>query len=65
MQKKVGALLLYFCLGMAGFVFATGCFIIYISGLVLDLVAFVKDQPAIFVIACPYLRGGYFLSAYS
>lgn len=40
MKKKAGALLLYCCLGIAGFVFATGCFIIYISGLILDFLAF-------------------------
>ena len=41
MQKKAGALLYYCCLGMAGFVFAICCFVIYISGLILDLLAFV------------------------
>jgi|GEM_PF-3546319 len=40
MKKKAGVLLLYTCLGLAGLVFAIGCFIIYISGLVLDLLAF-------------------------
>ena len=34
--------LLYFCcLGLAGAVFAIGCFVVYISWLVLDLLAFV------------------------
>jgi len=28
------------CLGLIGFVFAIGCFILFISGLVLDLLAF-------------------------
>jgi len=33
--------LLYFCcLGLIGFVFAISCFILFISGLVLDLLAF-------------------------
>jgi len=41
MQKKAGALLYYCCVGLAGFVFAICCFIIYISGLILDLLAFV------------------------
>ena len=40
MKKKAGALLFFCGLGIAGFVFAIGCFIIYISGLVLDLLAF-------------------------
>jgi len=40
MNKKAGVLLLYCCLGMAGFVFAIWCFILYISWLVLDLLAF-------------------------
>jgi hypothetical protein len=40
MKKKARVLLLYSFLGIAGFVFAIGCFIIYISGLVLDLLAF-------------------------
>ena len=33
-------LLYYCCLGLIGFVFAIGCFILFISGLVLDLLAF-------------------------
>lgn len=34
--------LLYFiCLGVAGFVFAVSCFVLFISGLVLDVLAFI------------------------
>lgn len=34
--------LLYFiCLGLAGFVFAISCFVLFISGLVLDVLAFI------------------------
>jgi len=39
-KKKVVALVYYGCLGMAGLVFAIACFIIAVSGLVLDLLAF-------------------------
>jgi hypothetical protein len=40
MKKKVVALAYYGCLGGAGLVFALGCLVIAVSGLVLDLLAF-------------------------
>ena len=40
-KHNLAIVLLYFCcLGLIGFVFAIGCFILFISGLVLDLLAF-------------------------
>jgi len=40
MKKKVVTLAYYGCLGGAGLVFAIACFIIAVSGLVLDVLAF-------------------------
>jgi len=40
-KHNLAVVLLYFCcLGLIGFVFAIGCFILFISGLILDFVAF-------------------------
>jgi len=40
-KHNMAVVLLYFCcLGLIGFVFAIGCFVLFISGLVLDFLAF-------------------------
>ena len=42
-KRNLAVVPLYFiCLGLIGFVFAIGCFILFIAGLVLDLLSFLS-----------------------